>query len=1421
MTSIFSPVSHHAVTSQQSLSHQYSQDNGFNTERSHTIDHSPIHTSNSSSSLNSLQRTESRESGINSSSAPLASFTKGDEYEGDIEATDTSLSMNTYLDELDASMPPHTSSIAEFDHITTKINDKYALLNKPENVHSTDAYFQKIKTSIDAIPIKLAIENTRSNNNFVVINDEGVPTLSDEALKLIGSEITDIEKNIRSFVKRLDTDKTNSVWTDQRIYYDNLKDLSEIMQKELKKILEELTTSPTQLASNTQAINPTSFDSNNTNKLSVTNTYSSITSFLTNPLPFDGEKNKFHSISEKLKELDLKLSPQEADCLKEISSRIDSLVKNMTVAQLNSKRELIENPTLSLREKTSLSQAAGYLAGYQEVKKIKIDLKNLASRIEKQSTENSLSDTLRDYARLFRAQGHQYKAHMLVENLGAHAIFIEKNQFKALAKSPRQGSEINLKSGIELKGGGKLSISHTPVSFSLTAKIGGEKTVTISTSSDGKITAQQEKNISAGGEANAMLSAITATASAVTKRTASSHTFEGTSLKDVSTHLALKDNSDRMLPQTVLAHPKIQKLHQFYMSIKNAGNKAAGFEKEDPRVAIYGTIETLENASGSRSMINSMLKKLNIHFAAQQESSTSSNLFTLNEIAPLSTGSIAASQRGTTHAQKNPSEVITAEVNLTATASTSGAHSELPKSAAPFNGILPKIDLSMGAAYTYTSSLLNQTTLEPTHQLMSMAHTRSYKTSLDIAEQIRTSVWQANGKGGKALPAHLEDANNLILKITKEKNEPFTADRLEQNLTQATKALENLKERFNKFEEAIPLFMEATLDTKTLSNSINNRVRVTDMMHPHYKKNFNATLTDIVAHQLDKDKQLQLIDTKELVSTHYPRQLPHSLHSVAQDTIGRVWDTYTSALGMIELAALGRLPESYSLVEGNLQLQKKIEDFGTQYKALADKLAKPDLPLVLDKLYRYASIISPDISKKTSHTMKVEGTLSLNTPAPLRGITPNIPTDTAGEVQHKSGTAKMLEASGNVSTKETTPEKTNNPFSHNSSYTVNLSNSIGSILNGNITLPLELSAHASAADIASKCIARYGAKLEHYNAAFKAVAQAIRDDDGSPQSPSSTTIATGPFLKNAGLGEEKSRPATITINTTNGQIESIAVTLSTIKELKLATPDVGPYCAPSASAQATYSKSETATHTAINIMGPEFMYNIRQLGELKKYDLDKEQFKDIEQYLSTPTPDTAGLKKLFTPFFEAAQSDKSVCHEYFGANALGGVLDEFAATAQLTQNSPIQYQGRDLFHPTMLKQYIEHKSTEMGLAKSVLTEVPFNTAGVWLKTGASPDLMALWLKENTRDGKTISAFLENADAKDRMDFFTHSDLGIQLFAHYILILNTGKDIKSTFTKVELALSSFAIKQSAPEKTVPEHNDRRLSQPMPSFKKLAA
>ena len=312
-----------------------------------------------------------------------------------------------------------------------------------------------------------------------------------------------------------------------------------------------------------------------------------------------------------------------------------------------------------------------------------------------------------------------------------------------------------------------------------------------------------------------------------------------------------------------------------------------------------------------------------------------------------------------------------------------------------------------------------------------------------------------------------------------------------------------------------------------------------------------------------------------------------------------------------------------------------------------------------------------------------------------------------------------------------------------------------------------------------------------YASAIKAVATTYLDniDNLSVKKTFEPNSLMKMSAQKALSGKEAGKQINVALTLSNqGEIDGVTIDEKVAKNIKASTPNPLAYSSFSGvSLTGNVGLSESGTSIIASAIGDSIMANIEKLKELERYGIDTAAIEDIRQSLhqSQIDIDSAKLKEKMEKFLTALQTDKAVQSQYLDLHAISGVLQNFASQSGSVAN---------FFSQESIENYCQRKKESALSVENFSTPTP--TPQDFFKTICeSPKLVAGRLKMPYQ-GQTIHDFLTTASKEKIADFFATTDEGMQLLANFILIVNTAKDIKSSYKKIPLSISDFSLQVPA-------------------------
>lgn len=1045
------------------------------------------------------------------------------------------------------------------------------------------------------------------------------------------------------------------------------------------------------------------------------------------------ETNKLHEFCAEC----LSLMPKELagePKAKELQQKINSFTNDINKVRREATKQVFENVDLPTEAKERLISTRLSLARYEATKTIKKMLSEYATKLEKDPKTAKFSEIVRDLEVVMRALSKQCKAEAALQAIKAHEFFEKKHKLNIFEDS-LPGTTTHQSFTLVGRLGIGAGIANLTGQASVTGGGGGTSESTITQEPEGSFIATRNINLgpAARAQASTPLSIGEISTSASASRSYSSNQYRANDVHTLVHHQAVQSSN----AQKQIAIK--QKIFTLTAPIKNfVREKLLDLNQIDPNQPIYATRKTLAGAIGTEQILQRTLSKYGTDISKH-------NKLSVLDIDPPSQGPTAASEPGTKKPRHNPikttiySGKISAQTGLKlGTAQTAGYEFDVQNRVAdtasgivtPANAltaslltssVLPSVEATANATLKRQISRFDGTLLKPTHELLSTAHTKDYATSFNTAKSLHTA-WQIQTT--TALPLHLRTIDNLF----KSANLSFDSAHLMTHIENANNALTDMHQQYAEFEEAASLLVNLTHQS-------------VDFKSPYYKKMYNEAVSQIKRHQFDTDITFAEIPKSELASygdTTVAKPSPDKV----QEALGKIWDSYSSALGIAEIATLG--PLKNKSIDAQPELKAEVDLFIKQYDQFAKKLANPTLPFSADELYRHASITSPHISESTSTTHETTSRVVANLGAGLNGL---LKTKPLKYVLHHHDY------------KLTTPAKTTSAFEKH---------------------PIEVDTYGTnSATFSDK---NWETKLK------KDIASLPEEDQKSLITAARAFAMRQTYTPHPTL---TSKPVQITVTRSQGQLQSI-----TIAQQDKNGFDAHPTF-PVSGAEPFFAGVDATldinkTKVVNRMIGPELNQNIKELKFLESYGIDKSI---VKQNIELDEQNKLNLQNQLSPFFNDAAKNSKIRETYFGLNAIGDLLKNFSEIKKqekvnVDKNGEFELRGFNCFNNNVAQTYFEKKSAESLSSKRVLTPHSNEAQDIFQTIGIdAARVKALLDSPSPGDQtKTVEEFLKTANSSERMQFFQKEKTGVALFGAYILILNTAKDIKDVLTKNDIQLS---------------------------------
>ena len=667
----------------------------------------------------------------------------------------------------------------------------------------------------------------------------------------------------------------------------------------------------------------------------------------------------------------------------------------------------------------------------------------------------------------------------------------------------------------------------------------------------------------------------------------------------------------------------------------------------------------------------------------------------------------------------------------------------------------PDIGMSVNGAVSAKVTEKDTQENTTTAELLSLDNIASTKEAQKIASMIGKFVWLAKSNGdANNLPHHLQAAYALVNKINTDL--PNDAAALAQ-VSQASTALDELAKSYQAFSAHAARWIAA-------ENA--------------YKSNSNA------------DNQARLRNEIDTITPHLflSDRIPDSVFSgrarvkLTKEAIAMTLDGYSSALGIINLAGLGRVfGEHNRTKENRFSLLQATNSLAEKSKSLLDDLKNIPAPIPSETLNRTSALVSLKKSDKIEFFLEDKRQVGINFIAPLDGAEihniKGIPGG-AGYIEGNMGSASVLNSIKGISVKSTVVTDTNNPFGR-----------------GNFI-------------------------------STSKVVNTIQPQINSPKFSISSRVAHG-IMHLLGASSHGS-DVTVTTDKRNGRVMAETIMATDSRSTNVSTPNM----AQGTGAKVNIAASKLVTNnTTTTKMGDELSANVESFAELKDYGFDNKTMALVQNLMYPMTANTdennntvdlaeskaSNIKVLqdkFEPFFEKVESNNNIKAKYFGLNALGGVLNAFSqikpedlAVPAKKENGHFKFDQFDVLSKDATDEFFARKALRQNSAKNMLsTESLLLDGNIFFYMGTKPETVSQLLQEKVNNsGKTAIQFLEKSSPEERVAFFKNEPLGTKLFAHYLMVLNTVDDVQSTLTNQPISLSPLA--QSSISDKVRTLNDK--------------
>lgn len=560
-----------------------------------------------------------------------------------------------------------------------------------------------------------------------------------------------------------------------------------------------------------------------------------------------------------------------------------------------------------------------------------LSLQLVPSPDEHRAKQPLLSEMMNQLVLIFSAKANIYLGRHAQANLEAHATYELNHLYQQFKAKSTPADYVTHHSSYGISAGAALPDLTGLFKINVNGKLDYSKTKIIGTSADGDLELISIKTLAAGIKGKTQFTPIASASGSLSAQVALLGDFYETDNQDGQGKArTLKYAGARKNDRRSLFAAKFRDKPR---KVKNKFKKKLfGLQTNNQYLSPYANSKSLENAQGQAKLLNHLYDELDKIINAthspippirQKHFFQGSASFNLSMPAP-------ASQAGTAKKTATPWQITKTQADITATMGfqheSSGSSASIEKS----------------IAGTLTQFKLHTQLLQPTHALLSVAHTCSYQTSLQLAQQIRDQVWLAKSDYDVSkLPMHLR---NTVAWIDQTHKTAINNIDTQRQLESAISLLKNLAQRFAHFENTALYLLALHSNKNHLNLDFFNQHA--DFLH-----------SSLTSHQLLSD---QLANNQ-----------PHHTKKLKQQ-IAQIWDTYSSAIGIIDVEIsqlLGR--QAVSIDQQFDDLKAIILKFAAQHQQLAQKLDEPQLPFLKDTLYRYSTLIVNTPISKSSNSLSL------------------------------------------------------------------------------------------------------------------------------------------------------------------------------------------------------------------------------------------------------------------------------------------------------------------------------------------------------------------------------------------------------------------------------------------------------------------
>lgn len=1015
------------------------------------------------------------------------------------------------------------------------------------------------------------------------------------------------------------------------------------------------------------------------------------------------------------------------------------------------------------------ADAEMYFTAYRQAKKIQRIAEKAAAKITIQQathlsqSDHLLHDDIATLAILFRAQKNLYKGVASEADLNAHALYEQHHLLKVFGNNMVSGDRVAETETYSAQLGVAAPLPPVDAWAGVHGEIGFIKSTYLNHDRDLNYIEQWHGGL--GLQARANFKPIGSAGMGLGTRLTLRGDYFQTTGDDkgrdaVAKYSLIMKNNWRWMPETLLARPLTRIIYRRIQRAFNWLHRLEGYTAANINKPIYATTRALEKAQSAKPILAAKYAELEqrIH---QRTSNTQIELATVDlSSAPSfdSTRSLTlsmpavASKNNSPQKRETPWRIIKGTLAGDIQAGSASLHHGLAEDAQKFSGLIPSANASAYASAEITSSTLHLVVLRPPHELLSTEHTYSYEKSRALAQEIIASVWKSPYTArGTALPAHLQATDALMAKI----EQPLTADVLD-HLSTTTQVLRQLAYDFSEFEKVGSQFTAATK---------------LDLGQSFFSQEYQKLSKAIRGYQL----------TKNYLTTTKPLR-----YKKAQKEVANIYAHFSEALGMIKLAALGRLQQKGDI--DNTALNDALALFQNEYDALAKKLARPDLPLTQDALYRYGALEVPNKIKQVYGELSVGAAIGIATPLPLREFYPDITLNPLGitapftkpnKNDHTStdffGIGKDIKRSWKRVSQH--PDPLQQGFFKTNSHRVFINT-------------------AGLGDwLSTKNVPFVDKQSMEKKLSKQALANTMHNmDRPTAKALSLQAIANALHLVKGSVG------TTWTTVYREDELQYTAVTRTNEKS----TYNYSPNFAQAIGAKLTvgYATSESSSKT-ISMMGPDLAYHVLQFAALAEHGINEKQIGKIQSAMHLANPmRSQELNSLLQPLFTKAADHATVLLNYFGLNGIGGLLQKFSQenlTAPISKKAHGHFQwthGMALFHQDVVDVYQQRQTAAGSMSSKSFSFSTASSEDIFPKISTMQfqvknllaQTMLMTTTNNSSSTQTIADFLTQATPIERLHFFESTQQGRELFSYYLLLVAQAQKIKVLLTEVPIRIS---------------------------------